>query len=237
MADEFKVFRLDTRARNTLRKRLVARVRIPAVDDPFVAVYRKLAKAVREHLCVVFRQEDMQVLAKYHMAKDVCASYVVVARTAEDRVAERNLFYFVDDDVSDDRVLAAWGGTLGDGVLPSCLVPATHTQFISPARGEGALNGGTRVYSQGDISDLKDPTVGVLLAEFLVAYRARYTARAAVIDPIYRVIHEARSLQEVAEIWPAAMDYAVELGAERRLPRADKAAAAAAVSSVDWSGA
>lgn len=237
MTDEFKVCRLDTRARNTLRKRLAARVRIPAVDEPFVAAYRKLAQAVREHLCVVFPQEDMQVLAKYTMAKDVCASYIITARTAEDRIAERNLFYFVDDGVSDDRVLAAWGGAPGDGMLPTCLVPATHTQFISPARGEGPLNGGARVYSQGDVSDLKDPTVGVLLAEFLVAYRAREAARDAVIEPISRVIHEVRSLQEVAEIWPAAMDYAVELGAERRTPRADKAAAAAAVSSVDWSGA
>lgn len=236
MADEFKVCRLDTRARNTLRKRLAARVRIPAVDEPFVAAYRKLAQAVREHLCVVFPQEDMRVLAKYTAAKDVCASYVIVARSTDARLAERHLLYFVDDDVSDDRVLAGWDGAPDDGAVPTCLVPGSHTQLLPTQRGSRA-EWSPRVYSQGNISDFEDPAVSVLLAEFLAALLERDAARAAVIEPIALVIHEARSLQEVAEIWPAAMDYAVELGAERRTPRADKAAAAAAVSSVDWSGA
>lgn len=231
--EEFKRLRLDPKARQQLKRWVRERARIPEVDVPLLTAYRHLATVLRGQIEVQYPGEDMHVLARYGLTRPVCGTRVTIPLS--EKIAESRTVFFFADGGTDDAVLGSWAtcGVPNTSLLAQAPVPLKHTTQLH----DRYVSLNLFVYTRDgrDNNDLTDvPQVRAAVDAFVVAATAWDAARVEVIDPIVGVIREARTLQEVAEIWPLAMEYAITLGAERRPVKADKAVAKTAAASVAW---
>lgn len=230
--DEFKRLRLDAQSRQKLKRWLAERARIPEVDVPFLAAYRHLAEVLRGQIEVQYPGEDMHVLARYGLVRPVCGTRVTIPMS--DKLGISRTVFFFTDGGADDVVLGSWAAsTVPDvSLVTQVSVPAKHSNLLRDMT--TSFNMALYLRDGHDNDLLRVPQVQVAVDAFVAAVAAWDAARRDTIDPIIGVIREARTLQEVAEVWPLAMDYALVLGGERRPAKVDKDAAKTAAASVAW---